>query len=103
TFQLSTFARYTKLEFRPDPLGDLLFNGIAQRADRSNVATGLQAEGSWVVNPSHTVRAGLIVSAERTSVQTTAGVLPAEDGAQTSDTPFSIFDSLGKNAFTYSL
>src|SRR5438552_11738461 len=41
--QLSTFARYTKLEFRPDPVGDLLFNGIAQRADRSNVATGLQA------------------------------------------------------------
>ena len=103
TFQLSTFARYSKLEFRPDPLGDVLFNGIASRADRSNVAAGIQAEGSYVLTPSHTVRAGVIISGERTSVQTNSLVLPAEGGEQTGDTPFSIFDSQGKNAFTYSL
>ena len=103
TFQLSTFARYTALNFRPDPLGDLLFNGIAQKADRSNIATGLQAEGSYAVTPSHTLRGGLIVSGERTSVQTTSKVLPAEGGVQIDDTPLSIFDSQGENAFTYSL
>jgi outer membrane receptor protein involved in Fe transport len=45
----------------------------------------------------------VIISGERTSVQTTSTVLPAEGGEPTSDTPFSIFDSQGKNAFTYSL
>jgi hypothetical protein len=30
--QLSAYTRYSSLRFSPDPLGDLLFNGIAQRA-----------------------------------------------------------------------
>jgi outer membrane receptor protein involved in Fe transport len=103
TFQLSAFARYSRLRFFPDPLGDLMFNGIAERADRSSLASGIQAEGSYALDPSHTLRAGLIVSAERTSVQTTSRVLATQDGEPIDDNPLSIFDSTGKNAFTYSL
>src|SRR3954447_7841278 len=45
--QLSIFQRYSSLYFTPDPLGDLLFNGIAQNAYRRNIATGTQGDGSF--------------------------------------------------------
>ncbi len=93
TFRLSTFLRYSNLRFSPDPLADLLFNGIAQQYFRSNTAGGLQAEGSYKITDTNTVRAGLIISAEGTGLQTTSSVLPTVDGVQSSDTPFSIFQS----------
>jgi hypothetical protein len=103
TYQISMFSRYTTLAFSPDPLADLLFNGVAQNYTRSSLATGLQAEGSYVLTPAHTLRGGLIFTAEHTSVQTTSSVLPTEDGAQVSDAPFNIFQSTGQQGFTYSL
>ena len=99
TYQISLFTRYSLLDFRPDPLADLLFNGIAQDFHRSSVATGLQAEGSYVVTPTHTARAGIYVVAERASVQTTSSV---EDAAGP-DTPFKVFDSTGITGYTYSI
>ena len=103
SFQAATFARYSKMSFRPDPTGDLLFNGIAQRVDRSSIATGLQIDGTYVLTPSHTLSGGVYLAAEITSVQTTSSVLPATDGVQTSDQPFSIFDSHGQIGYTYSI
>ena len=35
--QVAAYARYGSLGFRPDPLSDLAFNGIAQRVDRSSI------------------------------------------------------------------
>ena len=103
SLQAATFARYSKLSFRPDPLGDLLFNGIAQRVDRSSIATGMQIDGTYVLTPSHTLSGGVYLAAEITSVQTTSSVLPAVDGVPTSDQPFDIFDSRGKTGYTYSV
>ena len=37
TLQISLFGRYSTLTFRPDPLGDLLFNGIAQSAAKKDL------------------------------------------------------------------
>ena len=102
-FRLSTFLRYSNLRFSPDPLPDLIFNGIAQQYFRSNTAGGLQAEGSYKITDTNTVRAGLIISAEGTGLQTTSSVLPTVDGVQSSDTPFSIFQSTPKIGSTYSV
>jgi len=101
--QAAMFARYSKMSFRPDDLGDLLFNGIAQRVDRSSIATGMQIDGTYVLTPSHTVSGGVYLAAEITSVQSTSSVLPAAGGVPTSDQPFSIFDSRGKTGYTYSV
>ena len=46
-FQVSAFNRYSSAYFTPDPLGDLLFNGIAQTAYRRSIATGVQGDGSY--------------------------------------------------------
>ena len=101
--QVAAYARYSSLAFHPDPLPDLLFNGIAQRVDRSSIATGLQVDARYALTPSHTLRGGLLFAADRTSVQSTSSVLPAADGVQTSDQPFNVFDNTGKTGFTYSV
>jgi outer membrane receptor protein involved in Fe transport len=104
TYQVSVFSRYSRLTFSPDRLPDIIFNGIAQHLNRSNIANGLQAETSWAVTPSHTLRGGVLFSAERLSVQTTSFVVPVDEtGAQTDDTPLRLFDSSGKSGYTYSV
>jgi outer membrane receptor protein involved in Fe transport len=103
TFQVAAFAKYSSLTFRPDPLGDLIFNGIAQNAYRRSIASGLQAEGSYKLTPDHTLRSGLIVTGERTTSQTTSLVVPTDPvtGNQ-SGSPFLIPDSGAKTGWTYS-
>ena len=103
-FQISAFSRYSSLYYSPDPLGDLLFNGIAQRASRSDWATGVQADGSWRVNDTHTIRAGFLAQGEHTSASTISSVLPVDaTGAPTSDQPFNVYDGSGKTGGLYGL
>ncbi len=88
-FQVSGVTRYSSLYFSPDPLGDLLFNGIAQTASRQSVATGLQGDGSYRISDVHTLRSGFYIQRERSTSSTNSDVLPVdENGIQTSDQPF---------------
>ncbi|MGD0191878.1 MAG: TonB-dependent receptor [Rhizomicrobium sp.] len=75
-FQLSAFGRYSSLNFAPDQIGDLLYNGIAQSAYKRDVAIGEQAEGAWHLGSSHTIRAGVIIEEDSLSSNTTSSVLP---------------------------
>jgi outer membrane receptor protein involved in Fe transport len=90
-WQLSGFARYSNLTYKPDPFGDLMFNGIAPWASRTNFATGVQGDGSWKAASAHTLRGGFLVQRERATDRTDAQVLPVDDtGAPTSDQPVGI-------------
>src|SRR5262249_51214047 len=100
SLQAAAFVRYSAMSFHPDRLADLLFNGIAQRVDRSSVATGVQIDSAITLDPAHTLRAGAYVAVERTSVQSSSDVLPADDGVPTSDQPFRIFESRGTTGYT---
>src|SRR5262249_33761875 len=88
--QASTFARYSTLSFRPDRLADLMFNGIAQRVDRSSIAAGLQLDGTYALTSTHTLQGGVYFAAEETSVQTSSDVLPAAGGPPAADTPVQV-------------
>ena len=102
--QISLFGRYSSLDYTPDPLGDLLFGGISQVAHKSDSAGGVQAEGSYVVNSAHTLRAGLIAELDRSISNTTSQVLPVgADGNQTSDVPVGIVDNGAKTSTTASV
>jgi outer membrane receptor protein involved in Fe transport len=103
-FQLSTFSRYSSVYFTPDPLGDLLFNGIAQIAYRRSIATGTQGDASYRLTPAHTLRFGYLIQGERSTFDATSQVLPVgPDGLQTSDEPFAIADSGGKTGWLYGI
>ena len=114
TGQVSLFARYSTLRFRPDPLGDLLYNGISQTADKSDTAAGIQAEGVYRLTPAHTLRAGVILELDRGVSDTSSQVLPtvgpscsmASGCLQVGSPPFTpttIVQDGGKLAQTYSV
>ncbi len=84
--QSSVFSRYSSLYYTPDPIGDLLFNGVAQTAARSVWSSGAQTDASFHLNEQHTLRAGFQVFAERNVDSTDSTVLAAlgGDGTDTS-------------------
>jgi outer membrane receptor protein involved in Fe transport len=89
--QISAFTRRSALSFSPDWLGDLLFNGIAQQASRTDWASGVQADGSWRINEQHTLRAGFLAQGEGGQSNTLSQVLPVDaTGTPTTDVPLVI-------------
>ncbi|MBV8169172.1 MAG: TonB-dependent receptor [Alphaproteobacteria bacterium] len=85
-YQVSLFTRYSGVQFRPDVLGELLFNGSASRIDRTATTYGLQADGSYKLNDSHTLRHGVFYSGEKATSNTDAQALLVDGtGAQATD------------------
>ena len=95
--QLSYFTRYNELRFTPDPIGDLLINGIASNVGRISYTNGIQGDGSYKLNDSHTLRAGFSVSGEQASVSNTSLVEPCMvcDGSD-NGAPIGITDNVSK-------
>ncbi|MGP8197919.1 MAG: TonB-dependent receptor [Limisphaerales bacterium] len=65
-YQISVVGRESEQHFTPDPIGDLYLNGVASEVHRYLYSTGLQADGSYQLGDSHTIRAGGIFLAEGT-------------------------------------
>jgi outer membrane receptor for ferrienterochelin and colicins len=92
TLQTSFIARNSTLGFVPDPLGDLLYNGIAQNAYKQDVAYGLQSDGAYTLNDQHTLRAGVYFQYDTLHSDTTSAVLATDPmtGLPINDVPVSI-------------
>jgi outer membrane receptor protein involved in Fe transport len=102
--QISAFVRNSVLSFSPDVIGDLLFNGVTPFARRSDLAEGIQADASWRINDSHTLRGGFLGEVEITAFDTTSFVLPVDAmGAQTSNVPLSIVDNGARTGGLYGI
>jgi outer membrane receptor protein involved in Fe transport len=95
--QLSYFTRYNNLHYTPDPIGDLLINGIASDVIRTSLTNGIQGDGSYKLNDSHTLRAGFSISGEQVFVGNTSLVEPCVicDGSD-NGAPISITDNVSK-------
>jgi hypothetical protein len=102
--QTSFIARYSSLTFKPDPLGDLLYTGIAQDAFKQNMAYALQSDAAYRLNDSHTVRTGVFVQTDHSISNTTSQVLLTDaTGAPISDVPTAIVDNNSKTEWIESL
>jgi outer membrane cobalamin receptor len=102
SFQLAAFSRYSETLFTPDQQGDLIFNGIASRVDRSLFDNGVQFDASWAVNDCNVIRGGFLLTVEAARAYTTNLVFPVDaTGAQSSDVPISITDNSRKNGLVY--
>ncbi len=104
--QLAVYSRYAEVHFVPDVFGDLVFNDVASDVIRQSTLTGMQGDGSYIVNAQHTLRAGFAVSGEQTNVTNTSTVLPdpGGGGVPPGSTPFNVTDQtslLGWNIGTY--
>ncbi len=93
--QLSYFTRYDNLHFTPDPVGDLLLNGIASDISRQAYTNGIQGDASYFIDAAHTLRMGFTVSGEQSWVDNTSWVeaTPPPTGTEP---PFPITDDVAK-------
>jgi outer membrane receptor for ferrienterochelin and colicins len=91
TGQISAFGRYTQLQYKPDVLGELLYNGATQYATKEDIAVGVQAEGAYKIGTHHTVRAGLIFEDDHGTNATTGLAF------QTDDMGSPLMDAAGNN------
>ena len=103
-FQISYFTRYTKTNFHPDPIGDIVFTGVASHDIRTDFVNGLQGDGSYKLTESHTLRGGFFFQNEHAISNNDVSVLPVDStGAQTSNIPFSIGDGSSIVGYRYGL
>jgi outer membrane receptor protein involved in Fe transport len=102
-YQVALFTRYTRTQFNPDPVGDLIFNGVASTDFHSDTANGVQADTTYRLNDSHSIRAGIFLQQEHADFNDNVSVFATNpDGSQASDVPFSIPDSSSKTGYLYS-
>src|SRR5437870_947228 len=102
--QASVFTRYSSVLFRPDNVGDLIFNGVASRVDRDIFSNGIELDASYKLNDQHTLRGGFLVTEQHATVGTATLVFPVDaNGNQTSDVPLRIVDNSGKYGYLYGL
>src|SRR6266436_1795883 len=101
-FQASIFNRYSSILFRPDDVGDLIFNGVASRVDRAILSNGVEFDSSYKLNDAHTLRAVFIFTEQHATIDTATLVFPIDaSGHQTSTTPIRIVDNHDKYGYFY--
>jgi hypothetical protein len=100
-FQASVFNRYSSILFRPDNVGDLMFNGVASRVDRDILSNGGEFDSSYKLNDEHTLRGGLIFTEQYATVDTSTLVFKIEPNGKPSTTPMRIVDNHAKTGYFY--
>jgi outer membrane receptor protein involved in Fe transport len=97
--QLSYFTRYSSVHFTPDPIGDLVFNGVASDVYRSSIANGVTGDLAYQINGAHTLRTGFILRTESTNVTNTNTLLPLDMMGNPVDAPFTAIDASKKTGY----
>jgi len=106
--QVAPYIRSSETHFRPDPVGDLIFNGIASDVSYNDLAVGLQNDNSWRINSNHTLRGGFSLQQEHVTTDNTsqvfAGGLDASGNPfQSGTTPETIIDNHQKDGQLYGI
>jgi len=106
--QIAPYVRSSETHFRPDDIGDLMFNGIASDVQYTDFVTGLQNDNSWRVNSAHTIRAGFTVQNDHVqsntsslSFMTDTGGTPLVDGGGNNIISSPIIDNHTKDGQLY--
>jgi hypothetical protein len=101
-FQLSLFNSYSAVDFNPDSLGDLTFNGVSGTLDRAVLSSGVEFNGSYNLTDTHTLRGGFLLNAQSGSQRANTTVIPEDPftGAQ-SGPPETFFDHDTISACSY--
>ncbi len=97
SWQASAFSSFGQINFTPDTVNDLIFQGLATHEINSTLANGLQVDASFDVGADHTVRSGLLATYEIERLDTSTAVFPTTNGLQSSTTPFTIVEDSGND------
>jgi outer membrane receptor protein involved in Fe transport len=99
SLQAAVFTRYGAIDFEPDQLNDLIFQGVAGEVKNSFFTNGTQFDASYILNDQHTIRAGLLADFTAERLETNTEVFPVDPltGAPSSNVPFGIPDNSGNH------
>ena len=86
--QVSAFSRYSSLNFLPDPIGDLQYNGVASNVFRSSFLNGVMGDASYRLNNQHTLRFGFTGSGENATANNDSVVFPVDADGNVNGPPF---------------
>ena len=112
--QVSAFSRYADIRFSPETAQELMFDGVAAQVKTSDLANGLQADGSYTLGDQHTLRGGMLATYNVEQLDTVAAVFPASSQfaaapsgsnlpsptPQSSSTPFRVAANSGNSGLT---
>jgi hypothetical protein len=105
-YQVAYTGAYSMIQFSPDPIGDLIYEGGASNSFRSEFDNSLQADLSrqfdWPHFGSHNIGTGFYLGYYGVEADDTTLAFPVNSqGQQTSDVPVSITDNLNKINMLY--
>jgi hypothetical protein len=100
SWQFAGFRRDSSVMYEPDPLGDLLFNGVAATVKRKSRVTGVQGDVSLPLSSAHTLRLGLYATTEDDRSDNTAQVFPVDSSGNPTGGPITIVDNNPTNGNT---
>ena len=86
--QVSYFQRYSELHFTPDPIGDIVFNGVASDVVRSSLVNGVQSDNAYRTSNRNALRFGFTAQVEHAVANDTNTVLPTDAAGNSIDSPF---------------
>ena len=85
SFQASAYARLATLDYHPDYVGELLFNGLAQAASKKDFATGVQLDSAYKLGDNHTLRFGGLIERDHSNSFTQTSVFQTDGDVYYSD------------------
>ena len=92
-YQVSAFARESRVHFTPDPIGDLYFNGVASDVARALRSGGVQADASYEVHAQHTLRFGASWLSEWVTANSTTTVFPVNEQGNVTGSTLTVADN----------
>jgi outer membrane receptor protein involved in Fe transport len=97
--QAAAFTQYGAIHFTPDPVNDLIFQGVSGEVHNNYFTNGFQLDSSYILNDQHTIRAGFVgdFTSERLDTNTNVFATNPTTGAVISDVPTYIADNSGNH------
>jgi outer membrane receptor protein involved in Fe transport len=91
--QVAGFGRSSSVHFKPDPTGDLFFDGVASDIDRILYSGGGQADASYALTDQHTLRGGLMILDESATTHSKTTVFPVDSDGNPTGPAFPVKDN----------
>ncbi|NDU79743.1 MAG: TonB-dependent receptor [Ferrovum sp.] len=97
-YQTTLFNRYSDIQYTPDVLGNLVFNGAASAILRSSTSTGSQTDITFHHFTNHTISMGFYGNVENIVSNNTSTVFPVNPATgMVSGSPYAITNNISKN------
>jgi len=101
-YQLAYISRYYRLTYDPDPVGDLIYNGIADQVLHSGFINAVQEDTSYRLNPHHRLQGGFYLSGETLGQDNRALVFPIDPATGRPRTrPEAVVDNFNGEALVF--